>query len=192
MKNTIPVLLLAVSILLGWSPWAANAANTASPSTKGFLGNPKAAVTAAFEQLSKKYPKGKAIKITHVDISEKFVNFKVQNAKNEEEIISFVYSADGDLSPFPGSHETLPDFITAQSFSLQEIDWDALVPFMQEAFRQSKIPAGEVVSLTVWRDWPTSEEMIVHTTFGGKPEEAGYARANAKGKLLTVYSTLMP
>lgn len=192
MKNTTPMLLLAVSILLGWSPRAANAASPASPSTKGFLDNPKAAVTAAFGQLSKKYPKGKAVQITHVEITEKFVTFKVQNAKNAEEIVSFVYSADGDLSPFPGTEETLPDFITARSFSLQEIDWDALVPFLQEAFRQSKIPSGEIVSLTAWKDWPTSEELIVHATFGGKPGEAGFARADAKGKLLTVSSTLMP
>ena len=192
MKNMTPMLLLAVSILLGWSPRAANAAGPASPLTKGFLDNPKAAVTAAFDQLSKKYPKGKAVQITHVEITPKFVTFEVQNAKNAEEIVSFVYSADGDLSPFPGTEETTPDLIAAQSFSLQEIDWDALVPFMQEAIRQSKIPSGEVVSLTAWKDWPTSEEIILHATFGGKPGEAGFARANAKGKLLTVSSTLMP
>lgn len=192
MKNTTPMLLLAVSILLGWSPRAANAASPASPSAKGFLDNPKTAVTAAFDQLSKKYPKGKAVQITHVEITPKFVTFKVQNAKNAEEIVSFVYSADGDLSPFPGTQETMADLIAAQSFSLQEIDWDALVPFMEEAIRQSKLPSASMTSLTVWKDWPKSEEIVVHATFGGKPGEAGFARANAKGQLQTVSSTLMP
>lgn len=189
MTNTIPMLLLAVSILLGGSPRPADAAG---PSAKGFLDNPKAAVTAAFDQLSKKYPKGKAVQITHVEITRKFVTFKVQSAKNAEEIVSFTYSADGDLSPFPGTQETMPDLIAAQSFSLQEIDWDALVPFMQEAIRQAKIPSGEIVSLTAWRDWPKSEEIVLHATLGGKPGEAGFARANAKGQLQTVSSTLMP
>lgn len=62
---------------------------------------------------------------------------------------------------------------------------------MQEAIRQSKISSGSIVSLTVWKDWPTSEEIVIHATIGGKPGESGFARADAKGQIRMVDSTAL-
>ncbi len=184
MKNWIPVLLLVLPLSFAWAPRDAQAAES-------FLEDPKAAVFAAFDRLSKDYPKGKAVHLTRVEITAKRVTFKVQNARNEEEVVTLSYSVDGDLSTLPGTDETLPDLILAQSFSLKEIDWEALMPFMQEAIRQSKIPSGTIVSLTAWKDWPKSEEIVIHATIGGKAGESGFARADAKGQLRMVDSTVL-
>lgn len=183
MKNTVCALLL-VALSLGWAPLEAQ--------PPGFLDNPKAAVFAAYEKLAKEHPKGKAPVITRVEITPRRVNFEVQNARNAEEIVSLSYNSEGGLDPLPGTEETMPEIIQARSFTLQEIDWDAVLPFLKEAVRQSKLPGGTIISFTVWRDhWPASEELILHASLGGEPEGGGFARADAKGKILTVSSTVL-